>query len=99
MVLLLLGLLRRCGFVGGSPRQPQFRYRSLPNFALQAKRTVGLLGEAIDHAEPETAALARLLCREEWLQRLLEIAGRNSGAGVGNRQDHVIAGRKLRPVV
>ena len=60
--------------------------------------TVGLLGEAVDHAEAKAAALADLLGREEGLHYLFEHVGGDAGAGVRDAELHIIAGRKPGPI-
>jgi len=79
-------------------REPQLRGRSAAKLTVDPERAVGLLGKAIDHAQPEAAAFAELLGGEERLQDLFENFGRDSGAGVAHRQLDIVARRKFGPI-
>ena len=54
-----------------------------------------LLDEAEHHAQPKAGAPADLLGREEGFEYPLEQRRRDSGAGVADRDHHVVAGREL----
>ena len=66
--------------------------RAAALLALNGNVSVGLLDEAIHHAEAEPGALADVLCRVERLEYLTQIAGCDAVAGVGERDHHIFAG-------
>src|SRR5205814_5772614 len=51
-----------------------------------------LLDEPEHHAEPEPGALADFLCREEGIENPVANGLRDTGAGIGNLDDDVVAG-------
>ena len=53
--------------------------------------TARLLGEAIDHAEAQAAALAYLLGGEEGLESVLHCLLVHADAGIQNREEHILA--------
>src|SRR5438270_3994551 len=71
--------------------EPQLGRRSCPDLAVQAEDAVGLLGEAVDHAETKPAALPDLFGGEEWFENLFEMLRRNSAAGVGHTDSDIFA--------
>jgi hypothetical protein len=54
-----------------------------------------LLGKTIDHAQAEPGALAGALGGEEGLECPLDDLGRHAGAGIGDDQGHIVAGRDV----
>ena len=57
--------------------------------------SAGLLNETEHHAEPEAGAPPDLLGREERFEHAVEQRRRNAGAGVADRDHHVMAWRDL----
>ena len=58
--------------------------------------TTGLGGDAVDHAETETAALAGLLGREKRLDRPPQHLVGHALPGIRNRDQHIIARSEVR---
>ena len=54
-----------------------------------------LLDETEHHAQAKAGALADLLGRKEGFENPFKQRGRNSGAGVADRDHHVVSGRDL----
>ncbi len=80
---------------GRRPRQVELHACALPDPAVDADVPARLFDEAVDHAQPEAAALSHLLRREERLEHPLHDLGRHAGSGIGNGEQHVLAGRHL----
>jgi hypothetical protein len=67
----------------------------VPDPAVDADVPACLFDEAVDHAQPEAAALSHLLRREERFEHPLHDLGSHAGPGVGDGEQHVLAGRHL----
>src|SRR6516162_629968 len=74
------------GQVHFAPRQEQSHCGAMADFAAYFRRTAGLTGEAVNHAEAKTGTFGRPLCRKERLERPGQHLGRHSRAGVGDLQ-------------
>src|SRR4051794_26971596 len=91
-LMVAVGAAIRCSW------EPQFGGRSPAQFAAQPDETIGLLGESINHAQAESAALPWFLGREERLHHLLELVWRDPRSRVNDRQSDIIAGGQVRVV-
>ena len=76
-------------------RQVQPEGRALALGAVDPDMAARLLGEAVDHRQPEAGALADRLGREERLEDLRERVRRHADAGVADADDGVVAGVDL----
>src|SRR5690606_39736487 len=54
------------------------------------------LDDAVDGGEPQSRTLAGRFGREEWLEHFVAHVGRDSHAGVGHANAHVVAGFGIR---
>ena len=73
-------------------RQEQAHSGALAHFAVNRDMPTGLAGEAVDHRQAQTGALADGLGGEEGVEHAAHYALRNAAAGVADAQFHVIAG-------
>ncbi len=74
---------RRRDAVAGDARQIKRERAALADFAGDHDLTAGLFGKAEHLRKSEARALPDFLGREEWLEDVLELIGRNTAAGVG----------------
>src|ERR1700686_440151 len=92
-----LGLRRLLvGRAGGKPRQIDFHRRTFTDFAVDFDVTAALFDEAIDLAQPQPGALAGVLGSEERLERAGENLAAHAGAGIADRNLHILAGADVR---
>ncbi len=97
----LAALTGATGSVSTSPlgeRQVDAEDGAAADLAFDRDVAAALLDDAVDHRQAEAGALARPLGGEEGLEDPRQHRRRHAGAGVGDRQHHVGAGRDLGPV-
>src|SRR5260370_28389658 len=84
------GLAGDLGFRRCQALQIEFDRRALPEFAIDLDVASGLLDKPIHHAQPEPAAAALALCREEGLERRCADLLGHPAAGIGYREHDVL---------
>src|SRR5207253_9577863 len=77
------------------PRQIDLYRRAFVELAVDHHVPARLLDEAEHLAQPEPGALARDFGREERLERAIDHLARHAGAGIGDGDLHVLAGREI----
>ena len=85
--------LGRAVIHSGGARQIELHAGAVALLAVDLDVPVGLLDEAVDHAETKAGSLADFLGGEERIEHPFQVLGRNSGAGVAHR-DHDIGSRR-----
>ena len=74
-------------------RQKDRELRALARLAVDEDEAAGLLDDAVDGREAEPGAGADLLGREERLEDARQILLGDADAGIGDLDQHIIAGR------
>ena len=79
----------------GEAREIHLDRSALSELAVNLHMPVGLLDEAIDHAQSKPRAGAGGLGREERFERFVAHLGRHTFAGIADRNQHELAGLHL----
>ncbi|KAF1853937.1 hypothetical protein Lal_00005148 [Lupinus albus] len=87
--LLAALLFLRLAAVAG---QIQAHHGALANLRINLHMAAGLLGEAVDHRQPQSGALADGLGGEEGIEGLFDHVRRHAGAVVRHAERHILAG-------
>src|SRR3546814_20434571 len=74
---------------------PPIYRRPMPVFAVDVQGPARLLGEAVDHAQPESAPSPDILVGEERLNGAFDDLRRHAATGVAHRKHDVVAWRYL----
>ena len=73
------------------PRQIEPHRGADAHLAVDREMAARLHGEAVDHAEAEAGGDGRRLGGEEWFSRPLDHVGWHAGAGIGHRENNIVA--------
>ncbi len=74
-------------------RQVDLEHGALVRRAVDKDEAAGLLDDAVDRRQAEPGAGADLLGREERLEDALDVLLRDADPGIGDLDQHVVAGR------